>query len=62
MFGRKKDPKPEGPYLVEKVAGNKQLQETLNRKEAEGYELVTILQVFNMGSNSGRDVVFKLRG
>lgn len=62
MFGRRKETGPEGPYLVEKVTGNKALQELLNRRHAEGYEVVAVLQSIAYGSNAGRDVVFKYRG
>ena len=45
MFGRKKNPEPDGPYRVEKVVGgNKLLQKLLNERHAEGYDLVWILQ------------------
>ena len=62
MFGRKKNPEPDGPYRVEKVVGgNKLLQKLLNERHAEGYDLVWILQQQVGGSSSGRDVIFRLR-
>lgn len=61
MFGKKKQPQQVGPYLVEKVAGNKQLEQLLNQRHAEGYEVVAILQALAYGSNAGRDVIFKMR-
>ncbi|MDP8972030.1 MAG: hypothetical protein M3N45_02385 [Actinomycetota bacterium] len=61
MFGRKKSEQPTGPYKVEAVAGNSPLEKLLNKRHAEGYELVTILQGQAWGANFGRDVVFKHR-
>ena len=61
MFGRKKEAEPEGPYRVDSVVGKGRLQRLLNERDAEGYDLVAILQNEAFGSNSSRDVVFKLR-
>ena len=59
MFGRKKSEQPTGPYKVEAAFGNSSLEKLLNKRHAEGYELVTILQSQAFGGNVGRDVVFK---
>ena len=61
MFGKKKDPEPEGPYKVEKVVGNKRLEQLLNTRHHQGYDTIAILQQQVSGSSSGRDVVFKKR-
>lgn len=64
MFGRRnkdEDPAKTGPYLVEKVVGNGELQKLLNRRDAEGYDMLWIIQSMAYGSNAGRDVVFKRR-
>ncbi|PLS82282.1 MAG: hypothetical protein CYG60_24760 [Actinobacteria bacterium] len=63
MFGRRKqeEPEPEGPYKVESVAGKGRLEKLLNRRHAEGYDVVAILQNEAFGSNASRDVVFRLR-
>jgi len=63
VFGRKKkgeeDLAKTGPYLVEATFGNKNLQNVLNKRDAERYDMVWILQGTVGGANAGREVVFK---
>jgi hypothetical protein len=64
MFRRNKkgeDPVKTGPYLVESAIGNRHLQNVLNRRDVEGYDMVSILQGTVGGANAGRNVVFKNR-
>lgn len=63
VFGKRSSKEPEsvGPYKVDKVAGRGSLEKLLNERHLEGYDLVTVLQNEAFGSNSSRDVVFRLR-
>lgn len=60
MFGKKKDLEPQ-VYRVEKTVGNRQLENLLNERHTQGYDVVAILEGRAFGSNAGRDVVFKYR-
>lgn len=61
MFGKKKSIESEGPYKVEDVVSNRQLQKILNQRHQEGYDVVAVLQSLAGGSNAGRTIVLKLR-
>ena len=69
MFGRRKkeaeaeqaEAKQAGPYRVDNVVPNTALQALLNKRYAEGYEVVQILPNYLSGTNNGRAVVFRLR-
>ena len=61
MFGSKKNPKLEGPYKVDGIALDTGLQKLLNKRDAEGYDVVQILPNLLSGTNNGRSVVFRMR-
>lgn len=64
MFGRSKEAGPvvAGPYLVESVDNRpKQLQETLNRRHAEGYDVVHVYQIEAFAASVQMRVVFRKR-
>jgi hypothetical protein len=61
VFGKRKDPKLEGPYKVEKATSDTVLETLLNQRHNEGYEAVQILQNLWNGQNMGRSVVFRMR-
>ncbi len=62
MFGRKKDPKPEGPYKsIEISFGVGRLDKMLNEMWADGYELVFVLQGHAAGTAISARYIFKKR-